>query len=169
MSRVVPQPITSVLIFLLWLVLNTDAGSWPGAGTVLLAAGLAAGLPLLTRGFWPEPPRLRRPLVATRLAARVLLDILTANLVVARQVLGPIKVLRPAFFEVPLALDDPFVATLLGGIISLTPGTVTINIELVDGRAKRLFVHGLDVPDEAAEIAMIKARYEAPLQDMFGC
>jgi multisubunit Na+/H+ antiporter MnhE subunit len=28
-------------------------------------------------------------------------------------------------------------------------------------------VHGLDVADEAAVIAQIKARYEAPIQEMF--
>ncbi|MBB6226572.1 multicomponent K+:H+ antiporter subunit E [Polymorphobacter multimanifer] len=165
MSRVFPQPVTTTLIFVLWLALASSVD----AGTLVLAAVLAVVLPLLTQGFWPSPPRLRRPLVAARLAGRVLIDIITANWVVARQVLGPVRKLRPAFFEVPVALDDPFVATLLGGIISLTPGTVTINIELVDGKPVRLFVHGLDVPDEAATVAEIKARYEAPLKEMFGC
>jgi multicomponent K+:H+ antiporter subunit E len=85
-------------------------------------------------------------------------------------VLGPPHKLRPAFFEVPLALDDPFVATLFGGIISLTPGTVTIDIEMArPGQPGRLFVHGLDVPDVARTIATVKARYEAPLKEIFGC
>jgi len=108
--------------------------------------------------------------VAVRLIVRVLADIISANITVARQVLGPPDRLRPAFFHVPLSLDDPFVATLFGGIISLTPGTVTIDIETdADGKPQRLFVHGLDVPDSAATIAEVKARYEAPLKEIFGC
>jgi multicomponent K+:H+ antiporter subunit E len=68
--------------------------------------------------------------------------------------------------EVPLDIADPFVATLLGSIVSLTPGTVSIEID----RTKNvLFVHGLDIEDEAAVIASIKARYEAPLKEAFAC
>jgi multicomponent K+:H+ antiporter subunit E len=169
MSRLFPQPVTSMLILLLWLALSAAPGSAPSVGTLVLAALLAVALPLLTRSFWPAPPRLQRPLVGLRLAGRVLIDIVSANLVVARQVLGPLHKLQPAFFEVPLDLNDGFVATLLGGIISLTPGTVTINIEMDAGRPVRLFVHGLDVPDAAAAVAEIKTRYEAPLKETFGC
>lgn len=162
--KVLPQPVTSLLIFGLWLAL-----SGLGVGSLLMAALLAVLLPLLTRHFWPEPPRVRNFGAALRLVGRVLIDIVTANLTVARQVLGPVAKLRPAFFEVPVDVKDPFVATLLGGIISLTPGTVTIDIEMEEERPVRLRVHGLDVPDEAAAIAAIKARYEAPLKEIFGC
>lgn len=165
MSRIFPQPVTSLLIALLWLALAPA----PGVGAMLMALLLALGLPLLTRSFWPSPPRLRRPLAALRLIARVLADIVAANLTVARQVLGPLHRLRPAEFTVDLAIQAPFIATLLGGIISLTPGTVTIEIETEGGQARRLRVHGLDVPDAAAAAAQIKARYEAPLMEMFGC
>ena len=166
MSRLLPQPVTSLLIALLWLLLTPA----PGGGSVIIALALALAIPLWTRRFWPDPPRLRRPGTALALFLRVLADIVAANLTVARQVLGPPARLRPAFFQVPLALTDPFVATLLGGIISLTPGTVTIDIETdAQGTPQRLLVHGLDVPDEAAVIADIKARYEAPLKEIFGC
>jgi multicomponent K+:H+ antiporter subunit E len=165
MSRLLPQPVTSTLVFALWLLLAPE----PGTGTLIMAALLALALPLLTRAFWPAPPRLARPLVAAQLVLRVLGDIVRANITVARQVLGPPERLRPAVFHVPLDIEEPFVATLLGGIISLTPGTVTIEVETEDGRARRLEVHGLDVPDAQAAIATIKARYEAPLKEAFGC
>ncbi len=165
MSRLLPQPITATLIVGLWLALTPA----PGWGSVALAIGLGVGLPLLTARFWPHPPQLRRPMVAVWLTFRVLLDIFLANLTVARQVLGPLKRLSPAFVDVPLDLDDAFVATLLGGIVSLTPGTVTVDIEMDDGRPVKLLVHGIDVPDGAALVAEIKLRYEAPLKEIFGC
>jgi multicomponent K+:H+ antiporter subunit E len=155
----------SLSVFALWLALSGSVG----VGALLMALALALLLPIITRSFWPDPPRVQSYGAALRLLGIVLVDIVSANLTVARQVLGPIEALRPAFFEFPVDLDDAFVATLLGGIISLTPGTVTIDIETENGRPVRLRVHGLDVPDTAATIAQIKARYEAPLKEIFGC
>ena len=96
----------------------------------------------------------------------MLADIVTANLEVARQVVGPVERLRPGFLEVPLDVADPFVATVLGSVVSLTPGTVSVEIE----RDRRvLLVHALHVEDAGAAVARIKARYEAPLKEVFGC
>jgi len=166
MKRLLPQPVITVLIILLWLLLTPS----PGLGNILLAVIIGLIIPQFTHRFWPNPPRLRRPGLALKLLGRVLVDIVAANITVARQVLGPPERLRPAFMQVPLAVEDPFVATLFGGIISLTPGTVTIDIEMDEnGRPSRLLVHGLDVPDPEATIAEVKARYEAPLKEIFGC
>jgi multicomponent K+:H+ antiporter subunit E len=104
--------------------------------------------------------------VALRLFGVVLADIVTANLLVARQVLGPPEALRPGFLEVPLDIDDPFVATLLGSIVSLTPGTVSVDI---DRERDVLQVHALHIGDAADAAQQIKSRYEAPLREVFAC
>ncbi|MBW8271157.1 Na+/H+ antiporter subunit E [Caldovatus aquaticus] len=162
LRRLLPQPVMSLLIFGLWLILAEA----PGRGQVLIALALAIGLPPATRAFWPDPPRLRAPGAGLRLLAVVLADIVVANIEVARRVAGPVARLRPAFLEVPLAIADPFVATILGSIVSLTPGTVSVEIDR--GRGV-LLVHALHVEDPAAAVARIKARYEAPLKEVFGC
>lgn len=95
-----------------------------------------------------------------------MLNILVANVAVARRVLGPIAKLRPAFVEVPLDLRDPFAATILGSIVSLTPGTVSID---VNQTRWVLVLHALDAPDPRELMAAIKARYEAPLKEIFPC
>jgi multicomponent K+:H+ antiporter subunit E len=58
------------------------------------------------------------------------------------------------------------VATILGSIITLTPGTVSIDI---DRERRILHVHALDVEDTAGLVSEIKTRYEAPLKEIFGC
>jgi multicomponent K+:H+ antiporter subunit E len=68
--------------------------------------------------------------------------------------------------DVPLDTGDPYVATILGSIITLTPGTLTVDIDM-DKRV--VHIHGLDVPDQALLISEIKTRYEAPLKEIFGC
>lgn len=162
MNRLLPLPITSLAILGLWLVL---ASSYT-AGSLVLGLLVAVAVPVWTVRFWPDRPVLRRPLKAVRFGLLVGRDIVAANIVVARQVLGPLDRLRPGFVEVPLDLDDPFVATLLAGVVTLTPGTVSIDIDM---ERKLLSVHALDVPDRSALIAQIKSRYEQPLKEIFGC
>jgi multicomponent K+:H+ antiporter subunit E len=162
MSRLFPLPFTSLAILGLWLVL---ASSYT-AGSLVLGALVAVAIPMWTVRFWPDRPLLRRPLKAAAFFLLVCRDIIAANIQVARQVLGPLDRIRPGFVEVPLDLEDPFVATLLAGIVTLTPGTVSIDVDM---ERKVLSVHALDVPDPSALIAGIKSRYEAPLKEMFGC
>jgi multicomponent K+:H+ antiporter subunit E len=162
MTRVLPRPGLSVLILGVWLILAPA----PTTGQVLIGLALAVALPMATRGFWPGDVRLRRPVAALRLMGVVLADIVTANLLVARQVLGPPEELRPGFLEVPLAIADPFVATLLGSIVSLTPGTVSVDI---DRELGVLQVHALHLEDPVGAAAQIKSRYETRLKEAFGC
>jgi multicomponent K+:H+ antiporter subunit E len=160
-QRLLPHPILSVVIWGLWADLNGAS-----LGQILLGAMLGLVLPVVLNRFWPDPPMVRRPLVIVRLLTVVLVDIVVANLHVARRVLGPLDQLRPGLVEVPLDIDDPFVATLLGSIVALTPGTVSIEI---DRAHARLYLHALDVADHQALVRTIKTRYEAPLKEIFGC
>lgn len=162
MSRLFPLPFTSLAILGLWLIL----ASTYSMGSLVMGATVAILVPLWTVRFWPDRPILRKPLKSLGLFFLVCRDIVAANLVVARQVLGPLDRIRPGFVEVPLDLADPFVATILGGIVTLTPGTVSIDIDM---ERRILHVHALDVPDPDALIAEIKSRYERPLKEIFGC
>jgi len=111
-------------------------------------------------------PPIRRPLAALAYVALVLGDIVVANLRVARLVLSPVARLRPRLVEVPLAVRDPVVASALAATVTLTPGTVSVDLDLERGV---LLVHALDAPDDAAVREDIKARYEARLRRVFEC
>ena len=162
MRRVLPQPLVSLMILALWIAIAPA----PSLGQFLLGGAIALAIPWFTHPFWPEAPRLARPGVAVRLFLQVLWDIVVANVEVARLVLGPADRLHPAFIELPLEIEDPFVATVLASIITLTPGTLSVDI---DRERRVLLVHALDVTDVPAAIDTIKRRYEAPLREIFGC
>jgi multicomponent K+:H+ antiporter subunit E len=162
MRRLLPRPALSGALFLLWVAL-TDAGS---IGTLVLGALLALALPFAVASFWPGVRPLARPGRVLPFVARIAWDMLVANWAVARRVVGPVAALHPAFVEVPLDLRDPFAATLLGSIVSLTPGTVSID---VDRERWVLQVHALDAPDPEALVREIKQRYENPLKEIFAC
>lgn len=161
-ARILPQPTMTLAIIGLWMVLASTLS----LGNLLLAVLLGVSIPWLTQSFWPDRPHLARPVTGIALFARVVADIVIANWEVARLVVGPLDRLKPAFIDVPIDIDNPFVATLLASIVSLTPGTVSVDI---DRAAGILVVHALNVTDEAELIATIKRRYEAPLKQVFAC
>ena len=162
MTRLLPRPVLSVVIFLIWIALNNASS----LAHFILGVMLAIALPICTQRFWPEPPSRIKLLPAIRLFGVVLWDILIASIDVARLVLGPLDKIKPAFIEVPLDMQDPYVGTLLASIVSLTPGTVSIDI---DRSRWVLQVHALNVEDAEALIQSVKLRYEQPLKEIFSC
>ena len=161
-SSWLPYPLLSVALLLVWLLLVNQLSF----GHVLLGAFLGWGIPLLTRAFWIDAQPIQHPLKLVVFLLRVLLDIVVANLEVARRILGPMQQLRPGFVEVPLELRDELALIMLASIVSLTPGTVSA--DLSDDRSL-LLLHCLDVADAEALAAEVKARYEAPLLEVFPC
>ena len=160
MRRWLPQPLLSAALLLVWLLLNNTLAP----AHVLLGALLAWLVPLLAAPFRPAPVRLRRPLLAARLLARVLRDIVLANLEVARRILGPEDALKPCFVWVPLDIEHPWGIATLSGIITLRPGTVSSDLSAY---RRYLLVHALNEGDPAALVADIKTRYERPLMEIF--
>ena len=158
--QLLPHPLVSMVIGILWLLL---VGSM-ALGHLLLALILAWLLPWICQTFWIYPVHIRNWRLLVRYAFVVLWDITISNVTAARLVLGPIKNLRPAFFDLPLELTDPIAITVLANTITLTPGTVSANI--AEDRSS-ILIHGLHVPDIDAAIATIKQRYEAPLKEIF--
>jgi multicomponent K+:H+ antiporter subunit E len=160
MSRWLPAPLLSAVLFVVWLLL---AGSLAPAHLVL-AAVLALAVPRITERGWPARPRLKKPATIARLGLVVLWDIVRSNIEVARRILGPQASLRPGFVWVPLDLREAHGILTLAGIITMTPGTLTVDVS--DDRGF-LLVHALHVDDAAALVAQIKARYEQPLREIF--
>jgi multicomponent K+:H+ antiporter subunit E len=133
-------------------------------GQVLLGALLAVVIPWFTPRRRAGRLRRRGLLAVPRLAAVVLGDIVVANVDVARRIFGPEAAIRSAWVDVPVALRDPRGLWMLASIVSMTPGTLTAALG-ADGATLR--VHALHLDGEAALVAEIKSRYEAPLKELF--
>jgi multicomponent K+:H+ antiporter subunit E len=159
--RFLPHPRLSLFVMLIWVILVNEIS----AGAIVMGLALGVLMPIVTGPFWPDAPRLRRPLKILEYVGIVVWDIAVANLQVARLILFvPNAQLRSDYVTVPLALTTPEAITVLAGTITMTPGTVSVELA-ADGRA--LLVHGLDVPDPEALVADIKRRYEARLLEIF--
>ena len=186
MRRWLPSLPLSAAVFVLWLLLVADLG----VGQLLLAALLAWALPLVAARLQPERARFARPGVLLVLGRRVLWDMLLSNIEVARRILGPERALTPAFVWLPLELTSIHAITALASSITLTPAFVWLPLDLTNIHAitalasiitltpgtvsaelshdqRHLLVHCFNLKDADAMVAGIKARYEAPLKEIF--
>lgn len=159
-SRWLPHPLMSLMLGASWLLLSNSLAPVH----LISAAALGWGLPLLLRPLLGPALRVHWPTL-WRLSFIVLWDIVVSNVTVARLVLGPMRRLRPAWVPVALATDHDMVNALLATIITTTPGTVSCTI---DEKRGEILVHALDCENPVAMAADIKARYEAPLMQIFG-
>lgn len=161
MKRLLPAPLLSAALFVLWLVLNRTLGT----GHVLLALVLALAIPLLTAGLRPVRVRIRRPGVALRLLLMVAADSTRSNIALVRLLLRPGSRRHPSgFLHVPLDLRDPNALAMLALIVCLTPGTAWAELSL---DRTTLLLHALEVDDASTMVAHIKQRYERPLMEIF--
>ena len=162
LQRWFPHPYLSVLLVVIWLLLvNTLA-----PGHLLLGSLLAILIPMFTQAFWSDRPQRVRLWRLTVFVLRLIGDIVVANIQVAKLILGPQRNLQPAFIHYPLELHSEFAITLLASTISLTPGTVTANVDMA---SHSLLIHTLYVDDEDALRHQIQQRYEMPLKEIFEC
>ncbi len=160
-ARLIPHPLLSLTLTLVWLGLVNSFS----LGNLILGALLGLAIPVLTAPYWPNSPKLRRPLVAAEYIAIVLWDIVVANIEVALVVLfKPNADIRSHWIPVPLELTSPEAITVLAGTITMTPGTVSAVLS-ADGGA--ILVHCLHADDPDAVRDQIKSRYERRLKEIF--
>lgn len=161
-QRWLPMPLLSLLLLVMWLLLQQSISP----GQILLGGLLALVIPLITRPFWESQPTLKHPWLLVRYVFRVLGDIIVANLQVSKLILDPRGRMKPAFVEYPLELTEMLPITVLASTITLTPGTVSVNLRK-DRRT--LVIHALNAGDRDELIAQIRERYERPIKEIFEC
>lgn len=106
----------------------------------------------------------RRSGLALRLFGRFLGEMVVSNLEQARLVLRSPLALEPRWIDYRTCLRTTAGRTLLGALVSMTPGTLTCDLQ-----GDRLEIHLLDAPtDEAAARAQerIRDRFESLLVKM---
>lgn len=162
MKAWLPYPLTSLALFIVWLMINQTLHP----AHLVLAALLAIVIPLITRGFQDRPrARIRKPFTLLRLLGMSLVEIVRSCFNVSRVILfvNPEGV-RSQFIKVPLDLKDPHGLALLSCLINSTPGTVWIEIL---PETHELSLHVFDLHDEQWWVDTIKGSYERPLIEVF--
>ncbi len=161
LNRLFPHPQLTGFLVVIWLLLVNKVT----LGNFLLGLVIGVLIPGITQPFWPNRPRITRPLKAIEYILIVLWDICVANLSVAHVILFRSNAnTRSAWIPVPLDLRSPEAITILAGTITMTPGTVTA---MLSADARHLLVHCLHTDDPDAVRDGIKHRYERRLKEIF--
>ena len=152
---------TAVALFCLWLLLTSSGNVQEVAAGVVLAL-LVAGLGY--RGFTSRGLGIFSPRRLVRLLIYVPVffwEMVKANFDVAYRVVHPRMPIRPGIVAIKTDLKSDIGKLFLANSITLTPGTLTMD---VDG--EYLFIHWINVKDEQVEKAseLIGGRFEKHLK-----
>lgn len=160
MTRILPYPLLTAALFVMWLLLNqVTVGHVVLGGVVALAASLAM------KALQPAKPKLRRWDQIPVLVAVVLVDILKSNIAVAGLILrGRRRQKTSGFLAIPLELRDRTGLAVLACIITSTPGTAWVDYH--SGKSE-LLIHVLDLTDPEGLTEQIKQSYERRLMEIF--
>lgn len=161
LTRLIPHPLLSLTLVLVWLgLVNTFT-----LGNLILGSVFGLAIPMLTAAYWPDRPKLARPLKVVEYVLVVLWDIIVANVQVAAIILFKREpTIRSQWIPIPLELKSAEAITVLAGTITMTPGTVSATLA-ADGSA--ILVHCLHTDDPDAVRDEIKTRYERRLLEIF--
>ncbi|HOL72446.1 MAG TPA: Na+/H+ antiporter subunit E [Bryobacteraceae bacterium] len=92
-------------------------------------------------------------------------QLVLANLRLAREVLGPVSRLHPGVVAIPLELTGDGEVTVLSNIVTLTPGTLSLDVSSDD---KVLYVHVANISDVEDVRRDIKEGFERRIRRVFG-
>jgi len=90
-------------------------------------------------------------------------EIVVSNVKLAQLILQRNPQLSPAIVAVPLAVRSPLEITILASIITLTPGTLSIDLGKSDNGENLLYVHTLTIDDVDQFRTAIKETFERRL------
>ncbi|MCB5202766.1 Na+/H+ antiporter subunit E [Neorhizobium sp. T786] len=152
--------ILNVILAVVWVAITGSAtllnfvfGFFLSAAALWVVRGEMA-----TPGYWG---RLRRVL---SLLALFFKELSLSAYRVAVMVFSPRLDLKPGIFAYPLTVDRDFEITLLANLITLTPGTLSVD---VSPDRKTLYVHTLDCSDADATRRDIADGFERKILEAF--
>jgi len=154
-----------ILSVLVWLALTGIGVEEIIAGVVIaLIVSLVAGHFLVTTH--KQKHLLHRWLYALFYLFKFLWEMIKANIHVAYIVLHPMLPIKPGIVKIKTNLTKDTAITVLTNSITLTPGTLTID---VNEEAKEIYVHWIDVKTTDVEECSkeIGSRFEPVLMEVF--
>ncbi|MBL1213248.1 MAG: Na+/H+ antiporter subunit E [Ignavibacteriae bacterium] len=90
-------------------------------------------------------------------------ELILANLKVAYDIITPKHRMKPSIIAVPLTAEKDFEITILANLITLTPGTLSLD---VSSDKKVLYVHSMYASDPEEFIKEIKNGFERKLLEI---
>lgn len=137
-------PLLFILLLAFWLILSDQINAQSlltGAAASLIILWQCADLLFDERNKILYSPR--SVVTLLRFGAELIKEIVKANIDIARIVLSPSLPIKPRFMKIPVKFKNDFNKMVYGNVITLTPGTLTVDVS-----DEHFIIHALT--DEAA-------------------
>jgi multicomponent Na+:H+ antiporter subunit E len=151
----------NIFLALIWIFLT---GEFTSAN---LAVGAVLGYVLLLvfrRAFNPQTSYFGKVWQVAYFFTYFFWQLLLANLRVAWEVITPKIYATPGIVAIPLDLNSDIEITILANLITLTPGTLTLDIS---SDKRTLYVHSMYVDDAESFRQSIKQGFETRVRELF--
>ncbi len=153
------QILLNLLIALVWMFLNN---SWSLASLVI---GYVIGIGFLfaLRRFFHQGFYLRKVWAIWKLLVLFMKELILSNIAVIKHIVQPKLNIRPGIFALETELITDWEITTLACLITLTPGTLTLE---VSPDRSTLYIHAMDIEDAEALAESIKGTFEKAIMEV---
>lgn len=153
------QILLNVFIAFTWMFLSNSFSP----RTFLIGYIIGLVMLFMLRRFFTTRFYMGRVWAVIKLLLIFIKELIISNIAVLRVILKPKLNIRPAIFELPTDLKTDWEITLLSMLITLTPGTVVIN---VSEDMSKLYVHTLDMDDVDEAVSSIRNSFEKAIKEV---
>jgi multicomponent Na+:H+ antiporter subunit E len=153
------QILLNVIIAFLWMFFQR------GWDMLSFAKGYLIGIIILflLRRFFPTRFYLARLIAIISLLLLFLVELVKANYGVLKEVIRPTLKIQPGIFALPVEVKKDWEIMLLANLITLTPGTLVVDIS---DDNDVLYVHSMHIDDVDDLINDIKNSFEKAIMEV---
>lgn len=153
------QILLNVFLAWIWMFLKNDYST----NSFIIGYFLGLMIMLLYRKFFNERFYLSRVIAVASLLLLFLKELVLSNISVLKLVLKPKLDMRPGIFALETELTKDWEITILANLITLTPGTLVVDVSL---DSKILYIHAVDIQEKHEAIESIKNTFEKAIMEV---
>ncbi|MFB4164842.1 Na+/H+ antiporter subunit E [Alteribacillus sp. JSM 102045] len=153
------QLIINLIIAVIWMFMNN---AWTVSG---LVSGFVIGLVILylLRGFFLGRFYFISFVAIVKLMIIFLKELILSSVEVVGQIIQPKLKIQPGIFAMDIELKKEWEVTVLSCLITLTPGTLVVDVSPDN---KTLYIHAMHLPDVEKAKSDIKNSFEKAIQEV---
>ncbi len=153
------QIVLNLVIALVWMALHT---TWSGLDFII---GYLIGLLMIfaLRRFFPQPFYGRKLWAVVKLIVLFFSELFKSSFMVLRYIVSPKLDINPGILTYETELDSDWEMTLLSTLVTLTPGTVLIEISREQHIA---YIHAIDIKNEEDLSNSIRNTFERAIKEV---
>lgn len=153
------QILLNVFLAFIWMFLKVSYDST----TFIVGFFLGMLTIFIFRRFFNYRFYLHRVIAVINLLLIFIKELILANIAVLKVVLKPKLDMQPGIFALPTELKKDWEITILANLITLTPGTLVIDVSMDN---QILYVHAMDIQDAEDVISSIKNTFEKAIMEV---